>query len=96
MYTTIAVTACHEIRNLIMLDNNNFLCRAEMQVAVTRDYCTNSWFFSVITGAMNFQTAHHLFPGIIIHFKFLQLWLKTNFSKYSINFCNLYDCGNGP
>ena len=34
-----------------------------MQVAVTRDYSTDSWFFSVITGAMNFQTAHHLFPG---------------------------------
>ncbi len=40
-------------------------CRAEMQVATTQDYATNSWFWTVFTGALNHQTTHHLFPGII-------------------------------
>jgi fatty acid desaturase len=38
--------------------------RAEMQVATTQDYATNSWFWTVFTGALNHQTTHHLFPGI--------------------------------
>ena len=38
--------------------------RAEMQVATTQDYATNSWFWTVITGALNHQTTHHLFPGV--------------------------------
>ncbi len=36
-----------------------------MQVATTQDYATNSWFWTVFTGALNHQTTHHLFPGII-------------------------------
>ena len=45
----------------------NFICnRAELQVAATQDYCTDSWFWTLLTGALNHQTAHHLFPGIII------------------------------
>ena len=39
--------------------------RAEMQVATTQDYATNSWFWTVFTGALNHQTTHHLFPGVI-------------------------------
>lgn len=37
---------------------------AEMQIATTMDYATDSWFWSVATGALNHQTTHHLFPGI--------------------------------
>jgi fatty acid desaturase len=37
---------------------------AEMQVATTQDYATDSWFWTVFTGALNHQTAHHLFPGV--------------------------------
>ena len=36
-----------------------------MQVATTQDYATDSWFWTVFTGALNHQTTHHLFPGII-------------------------------
>ena len=36
-----------------------------MQVATTKDFATDSWFWTVFTGALNHQTAHHLFPGII-------------------------------
>ena len=39
--------------------------RAEMQVATTQDYATRSWFWTMFTGALNHQTTHHLFPGVI-------------------------------
>jgi fatty acid desaturase len=35
-----------------------------MQVATTMDYATDSWFWTVMTGALNHQTVHHLFPGV--------------------------------
>eukprot|EP00731_Ephydatia_muelleri_P000259 Em0001g259a len=38
---------------------------AEMQVATTQDYATDSWFWTVVTGALNHQTTHHLFPGVL-------------------------------
>ena len=38
---------------------------AEMQIATTVDYATESWFLTVFTGAMNHQVAHHLFPGVL-------------------------------
>jgi len=37
---------------------------AEMQIETTQDYATDSWFLNVFTGALNHQTAHHLFPGV--------------------------------
>jgi len=37
---------------------------AEMQIATTVDYATDSWFWTVATGALNHQSTHHLFPGI--------------------------------
>lgn len=36
-----------------------------MQVATTKDFATDSWFWTVFTGALNHQTTHHLFPGVI-------------------------------
>lgn len=36
----------------------------ELQIESTLDYATDSWFSNVFTGALNHQTAHHLFPGI--------------------------------
>ena len=38
---------------------------AEMQLASTVDYATDSWFWTVVTGALNHQVAHHLFPGVL-------------------------------
>ena len=38
---------------------------AEMQVASTVDYATDSWFCTLLTGALNHQVAHHLFPGVL-------------------------------
>ena len=38
---------------------------AEMQLASTVDYATDSWFWTVVTAALNHQVAHHLFPGVL-------------------------------
>ena len=38
---------------------------AEMQIASTVDYATESWFLTIFTGALNHQVAHHLFPGVL-------------------------------
>ena len=38
---------------------------AEMQIATTVDFATDSWFWSMITGTVNHQVAHHLFPGVL-------------------------------
>ena len=38
---------------------------AEFQVASTVDYATESWFWTVFTGAINHGVAHHLFPGVL-------------------------------
>jgi fatty acid desaturase len=38
---------------------------AELQIATTQDYATDSWFWNIMTGALNHQTTHHLFPGVI-------------------------------
>ena len=38
---------------------------AELQIASTVDYATESWFWTVFTGALNHQVAHHLFPGVL-------------------------------
>ncbi|XP_064402408.1 uncharacterized protein LOC135348159 [Halichondria panicea] len=48
-------------------DTNNVIHQewAEMQVRTTRDYCTDSWVWYFLSGGLNHQTAHHLFPGIL-------------------------------
>ncbi len=53
--------------SLCILDYNyvhDLLCRAEMQVRTARDYCTDSWLWYFLSGGLNHQTAHHLFPGM--------------------------------
>lgn len=37
---------------------------SELQIRTTMDYATDSWFWTLVTGALNHQTTHHLFPGI--------------------------------
>ena len=58
------------VGKLHVLDHNIERCllwnaRAELQIATTQDYATDSWFWTVFTGALNHQTTHHLFPGVI-------------------------------
>jgi fatty acid desaturase/predicted heme/steroid binding protein len=37
---------------------------AEMQVRTTIDYGHGSWLTTFLTGGLNYQVAHHLFPGV--------------------------------
>lgn len=37
---------------------------AELQVSTTVDYGHKSWFWTVFSGSLNFQSTHHLFPGV--------------------------------
>ncbi|XP_064402410.1 uncharacterized protein LOC135348161 [Halichondria panicea] len=48
-------------------DTNNVIHQewAEMQVRTARDYCTDSWLWYFLSGGLNHQTAHHLFPGVL-------------------------------
>ena len=41
------------------------LFRAELQVRTTKDYSSFSFICTILTGALNHQVAHHLFPGMI-------------------------------
>ena len=34
------------------------------QVATSADFCHGSWFWTHFSGGLNYQTAHHLFPGV--------------------------------
>ncbi|KAF9975098.1 sphingolipid delta-4 desaturase [Actinomortierella ambigua] len=40
---------------------------AAMQVETTQDYAHDSWLWTSITGSLNYQAVHHLFPGISQH-----------------------------
>lgn len=37
---------------------------AELQVVTTLDYSHGSWFWTFASGALNYQSTHHLFPGV--------------------------------
>lgn len=47
-------------------DSNNFVDKdwAEMQVVTAQDYAHQSWFWTNISGALNYQVVHHLFPQV--------------------------------
>ncbi|KAJ3339481.1 hypothetical protein HDU93_008195 [Gonapodya sp. JEL0774] len=37
---------------------------AEHQIATSQDYAHGSWFWTVFSGALNYQAVHHVFPNI--------------------------------
>jgi fatty acid desaturase len=60
---------------------------AEMQVATTQDYATDSWFWNVFTGALNHQTAHHLFPGVIqAHYPLITPIVRQTCEEFGITY----------
>jgi fatty acid desaturase len=60
---------------------------AEMQVATTQDYATDSWFWNVFTGALNHQTAHHLFPGIIqAHYPLITPIVRQTCEEFGVTY----------
>ena len=63
--------------------------RAELQVITTCDYCTDSWFWYIISGGINHQTAHHLFPDMAQgHY----LWVTPLLEKTCKEFGIQYNC----
>ncbi len=41
---------------------------AELQVLTSIDYCHDSYFWTYLSGYLNYQTVHHLFPSVAPHF----------------------------
>lgn len=61
------------------------------QVLATKDYATDSKLWTLLTGALNHQTAHHLFPGVLqSHYHIITPIVKTTCEEFGIN----YHCEN--
>ncbi len=41
---------------------------AEHQVRTSQDYGHKSWFWTVFSGGLNYQVAHHVFPGVLQYY----------------------------
>ncbi|XP_019850089.1 PREDICTED: acyl-lipid (8-3)-desaturase-like [Amphimedon queenslandica] len=68
-------------------DNKVHMDWAELQVATTQDYATDSWFWTVFTGALNHQTTHHLFPGVIqSHYRLITPIIKKTCEEFGIKY----------
>ena len=56
-------------------------------MATTQDYATDSWFWSVFTGALNHQVTHHLFPGIIqSHYKKISPIVRQTCEEFGLQY----------
>jgi acyl-lipid (8-3)-desaturase len=38
---------------------------AAQQIATCADFCHGSWFWTHVSGGLNYQAVHHLFPGVM-------------------------------
>jgi fatty acid desaturase len=63
---------------------------AEQQVRTSANWNTTSWFWWHVTGGLNFQIEHHLFPGIShIHYPALSEIVKKTCKEFNIPyFCH--------
>jgi fatty acid desaturase len=60
---------------------------AEMQVRTTMDYAHGSWTTTFLTGALNYQVTHHLFPYISqIHYPAIAPIIRQHCKKYNIDY----------
>jgi len=52
--------------DFVLMDENKSVKQdwAKMQLRTTQDYAHSSWFWTLFTGALNYQSTHHLVPGI--------------------------------
>ena len=56
-------------------------------MASTMDFATDSWFWSVFSGHLNHQTAHHLFPGVIqSHYSHITPIVKKTCAEFGIKY----------
>jgi fatty acid desaturase len=64
----------------------------EMQVQTTQDYSTSSWLMTILTGSLNHQTAHHLFPGVAqCFYPIVTPIVKQTCEEFGIEY---HDCGS--
>lgn len=73
-------------------DENNYVDRdwAELQVRTAQDYATDSWFWSFVTGSLNHQSVHHLFPWIIqSHYIRITPILKQTCKDFNIEYLSV-------
>eukprot|EP00695_Tsukubamonas_globosa_P000789 TRINITY_DN1703_c0_g1_i1.p1 TRINITY_DN1703_c0_g1~~TRINITY_DN1703_c0_g1_i1.p1 ORF type:complete len:94 (+),score=30.03 TRINITY_DN1703_c0_g1_i1:127-408(+) len=55
------------------------------QVVTARDYCHDSWFWTYLGGALNFQIAHHLMPGVSQeHYPALNQFVASTCKEFGI------------
>jgi len=60
---------------------------AEMQIVTTLDYAHGSWITTFLTGALNYQVIHHLFPYISqIHYPGIAPIVREHCKQHKIQF----------
>ena len=61
---------------------------AAAQLATTADFSHNSLFWTHVSGGLNYQAVHHLFPGINhTHYPALAPIIKRIADKYGVKYC---------
>lgn len=61
--------------------------RVELQVLTTTDYATDGWLWTILTGALNHQIAHHLFPGVIqSHYRYITPIVRQVCKEFGIQY----------
>ena len=67
--------------------NSVYLYRAEQQILSTKDYATDSWIWTLLTGANNHQVAHHLFPDVLqCHYPLITPIVRETCAEFGINY----------
>lgn len=60
---------------------------AASQVATTADFCHGSWFWTHLSGGLNYQVVHHLFPGINhVHYPAIAPLVQQTCAEYGIKY----------
>jgi len=60
---------------------------AEMQVVTTMDYAHGSWWSTFLSGALNYQVTHHLFPYICqLHYPAIAPIILDHCKQYNIKY----------
>lgn len=58
---------------------------AASQVSTTNNFCTDSLFWTHISGGLNFQIEHHLFPGVChLHYSSIQPIVKQTCKEFNV------------
>eukprot|EP01024_Parvocaulis_polyphysoides_P014199 TRINITY_DN1572_c0_g3_i1.p4 TRINITY_DN1572_c0_g3~~TRINITY_DN1572_c0_g3_i1.p4 ORF type:complete len:112 (-),score=2.06 TRINITY_DN1572_c0_g3_i1:176-490(-) len=60
---------------------------AERQLLSTADFAPRSWFWTHVSGGLNHQVVHHLFPGVIHpHYPALSKIVAETATEFGLNY----------